>query len=183
MFRDAADGHGNAAADAVAAVGPGGAGTTLGQVARERGVGDGRGPIRPEGTRIIETAAEAVTGGDATAGGCTDSPVADEGAIGDAEDRAEVVDAAAKALAVAAGGVGAAFGQVVEQRAVADGQRRDAELAVVLDAATTTEAIIETGDEWVVAAADGLVAGQGAVGEREIPSRVQDAATDSGVVV
>ena len=52
-----------------AAAGPGGTGTALGQVARECGVRDGGG----RAGRSVDTAAEAVTGGDATAPGCTHS--------------------------------------------------------------------------------------------------------------
>src|SRR4029077_3798052 len=125
---------------------------------------------------------EAVSGRDALAPGGADSLVADQGATGDADDRALVVDAAAEALAVGAGGVGAALGQVVEQRAVDDGQRRGAIPIGVLDSATQGEAIVQAGGVRIAAATDGLVAAQRAVDDRENPAvQVIDAATRAPV--
>ena len=134
--RGTTDGHGDAATDAVAAVGPRAAGTALGQVAQEGGVGDGRGRVILES----ETAADAIATGLAAGPGAADCRVTGQRAVAERDTPAVAQDAAADASAA-----GAAAGLVVDDLAGGDVQR-----ALVVDAA----------------AGDGGVAADGAVGQR-----------------
>ena len=111
-YRSTADGHGDAATDAVAAVGSRAAGTALGQVAQERGVGDGRGRVILES----ETAADAIATGVAAGPGAADCRVTDQRAVGERDTPAAAQDAAADAIAT-----GPADGLVVDD--VAGGRR------------------------------------------------------------
>ena len=108
----------------------------LGQVARERGVGDGRGRVILES----ETAADAIATGLAAGPGAADCRVTGQRAVAERETPAVAQDAAADAIAT-----GAAAGLVVDDVAGGDVQR----------------ALVEN-----AAAGDGGVAADGAVGQR-----------------
>ena len=71
------DGHGDAATDAVAAIGPCAAGTALGQVAQEGGVGDAGGRVILES----ETPADAIATRIAAAAGAADSRARNPGRV------------------------------------------------------------------------------------------------------